>query len=93
MNEALRACRKFRVSGKVQGVHFRVATRECARRLGLDGWVSNLADGRVEAVAAGPTSALTQFAQWLAQGPDRAAVTAVTSEVCEEPLATGFEVR
>ena len=93
MSETTRACRKFRVTGKVQGVHFRVSARECARSLGLDGWTVNLPDGRVEAVAAGSTTALAQFAQWLTQGPARAKVAAVTSEVCEEDVAPGFEVR
>ncbi|MBA2441090.1 MAG: acylphosphatase, partial [Rubrobacter sp.] len=38
-----------RVSGRVQGVFFRDAARQEARRLGLGGWISNLSDGRVEA--------------------------------------------
>ncbi len=93
MNQTLRACRRFRVSGKVQGVHFRVSARECARGLGLAGWVCNLPDGRVEAVAAGTAAALAEFAQWLAQGPPRAMVSAVTSEACEEAVGSGFELR
>ena len=93
MTSVPRACRRYRVSGKVQGVHFRVSARECARGLGLDGWVCNLPDGRVEAVAVGPATALAEFAQWLALGPPRAKVSAVTSEACEEAVGAGFEVR
>ena len=42
------------VHGRVQGVGFRWWTRSRASELGLQGWASNLADGRVEVVAEGP---------------------------------------
>ena len=41
------------VRGRVQGVFFRVSTRDRARALGLGGWVSNLPDGRVQVTASG----------------------------------------
>jgi acylphosphatase len=87
------ACRRYRVSGRVQGVFYRASAREQARALGLIGWVRNLADGSVEAVASGSPEALAAFASWLADGPPRARVSAVTSEVCTEPTGPGFEVR
>ena len=42
------------VHGLVQGVGFRWWTRRAALGLGLTGYASNLADGRVEIVAEGP---------------------------------------
>lgn len=41
-------------TGTVQGVGFRYMCRSYAKDLGLNGWVKNLSDGRVEAVAEGP---------------------------------------
>jgi acylphosphatase len=38
------------VSGTVLGVYYRATTRDTARNRGVDGWVRNLDDGRVEDV-------------------------------------------
>ena len=66
------------VSGRVQGVFFRASARQRATELGLTGYVKNLPDGRVEAVACGPAGAIETFAAWLGHGPPRARVQAVT---------------
>lgn len=87
------AIRLFRVSGRVQGVFYRASAREQARRLGLRGWVRNLADGRVEALAGGTPAALERFESWLASGPPRASVSGVSAEVVDAALPEGFEVR
>ena len=39
--------------GTVQGVGFRYTTVHAANRLGLVGWVKNMSDGSVEAIAEG----------------------------------------
>lgn len=70
-------CLRCLVSGRVQGVWFRAATRDEARRLGLTGSALNLADGRVEVIACGSEDALTQLGQWLWQGPQLAQVSDV----------------
>ncbi len=53
------------ISGRVQGVFFRVYTKEKALMLGLTGWVRNLRDGRVEVVAEGNEDNLRKLLQWL----------------------------
>ena len=55
-------CRRFKVSGRVQGVGFRAATLDEAERLGLTGWVRNIASGDVEVLACGEGEALDAFA-------------------------------
>ncbi len=42
---------KFLISGKVQGVSYRAYVSENARRAGFKGYVKNLPNGKVEAVA------------------------------------------
>ncbi|RMF75805.1 MAG: acylphosphatase [Alphaproteobacteria bacterium] len=66
------------VSGKVQGVWYRASTREEAVKLGVTGWVRNLPDGRVEAVAEGSREQLEQLISWCRQGPPAARVDDVT---------------
>lgn len=71
------ASRHFWVAGKVQGVYFRASTQEEAKRLNLTGWVKNLPDGRVEALATGSIESLDVLEAWLHQGPSAAEVTEV----------------
>ena len=63
------------VSGRVQGVCFRMCTVATARRLGLAGWVRNRPDGSVEITAEGEETALRQLADWCGEGPSYARVT------------------
>jgi acylphosphatase len=65
------------VSGRVQGVFFRQSTADAARRLGLDGWVRNLADGRVEAEAEGERADVEALVDFCRQGPPAARVEGV----------------
>lgn len=82
------------VSGRVQGVWFRQATREKAEGLGITGWVRNLNDGRVEVMAVGGENALRQLEAWLGQGPELANVAEVKSEFSSETAVfTSFEVK
>ena len=81
------------VAGRVQGVYYRAATVDRATELGLGGWVKNLADGRVEAVASGPLEALKDFVAWLWQGPPAARVDSVQVEEWTEAVPERFDAR
>ncbi|HHH36859.1 MAG TPA: acylphosphatase [Gammaproteobacteria bacterium] len=85
----MKPCRRYYVSGRVQGVFFRDSTRREARALGLSGWARNLPDGRVEVLACGPPQALAALERWLWEGPPLAEVTGVVAEdvACEEAPA------
>lgn len=56
------------VHGRVQGVGFRWWTRRQALELGLSGYASNLADGRVEVVAEGPRADCDRLLKALRSG-------------------------
>ena len=72
-----RIVRRFRITGKVQGVYFRHSTRIEAERLGIQGVARNLPDGSVEVIAWGAAAAVESLHQWLHRGPRAAHVAAV----------------
>ena len=78
-----------RVTGKVQGVFFRDATKQYAEDHGLCGLVRNEADGSVYVEAEGDSEKIDTFVQWLKDGPSSADVDDVMIE--EEGSSKGFE--
>lgn len=86
-------CYRFIVTGCVQGVYFRQSTVDQARQLGLNGWVRNLTDGRVEGLAGGEPQALETLRTWLRHGPPAARVDDLQWVTVDESPGTGFEVR
>jgi len=82
------------ISGRVQGVSYRVSAWEKAKQLDLTGWVRNLSDGRVEIVIEGEVDVLDQMTAWAGQGPRFAQVSDVD---ITEKAASGefseFEIR
>jgi len=82
------------IRGRVQGVGYRWWARDEARRLGVDGWVRNLADGAVELLAAGPAAALAELEALCRRGPAPARVTAVERAPADAgQVARGFDAR
>ncbi len=65
------------ISGRVQAVFFRQGAWEQAKALGLGGWVTNLPDGRVEAVFEGPAERVDEAVAWCRQGPPWADVESI----------------
>ncbi|WP_210481448.1 acylphosphatase [Naasia sp. SYSU D00948] len=82
--------RRALVSGRVQGVGFRYSCIEEARRIGVAGWVRNLADGRVEAHLEGEAAAVDALVSWLHEGPPFARVDSVEVRDTEPIGATSF---
>ena len=65
------------ISGRVQGVFFRVETKRAADRLGVFGWARNLSDGTVEAVFEGEQDRVDAVLEWCKEGPRHAHVVDV----------------
>jgi len=81
------------VSGRVQGVFFRATTRDTARDQGVDGWVRNLDDGRVEAVFEGDEDDVAAMVEFCHEGSKRASVTDVDATYEDPEGLDGFEIR
>jgi acylphosphatase len=82
-----------RVQGSVQGVFFRVETRDRARSLGVSGWVRNLQDGAVEAVFEGPEDGVESMVEWCRRGPAGARVEAIDVDWEDPAREEGFAVQ
>jgi acylphosphatase len=76
------------VDGRVQGVAYRFFAEKYAGRLGITGWVRNLADGRVEVLAEGTSHQIEAFLERLREGPSLARVDGF--EVRREPPTGEF---
>jgi acylphosphatase len=88
-----RARRRVVVHGDVQGVFFRDTTKRHAGSRGVAGWVTNRADGAVEAVFEGDPEAVEQLVRFAHEGPRGAQVESVEVSEEEPEGLTGFEVR
>jgi acylphosphatase len=81
------------ISGRVQGVGYRLNTERQARHLGIKGWVQNLFDGRVEAVFEGTESQIAAMLAWCRQGPLSAQVKDVAATLEQPEGYDRFEIR
>lgn len=81
------------VSGRVQGVYYRASTRDAATDRGVDGWVRNLDDGRVEAVFEGEQGAVEAMCEWCETGSSAATVSDVAVTMESPDGIDGFGIR
>jgi len=77
------------ISGRVQGVFFRMETKRAADRYGVFGWVKNRANGTVEAVFEGDKKKVDAVIDWCRQGPRHADVQGV--DIDEAPYTGEFK--
>jgi acylphosphatase len=89
-----KTCVHILASGRVQGVNYRWFTLDTAANLGLNGWVRNLPDGRVEAEVEGEKESVNRLIEALRKGPRLAQVTDLdVMEKAYENRYTDFRVR
>ena len=86
-------CRRFIVSGEVQGVFYRQSTLQTAKDLQVTGWVKNLANGDVEVLACADEATLHALQDWLWSGPSAAKVNSVIFDDVEMAPLPMFEIR
>ena len=93
MSEPIQRSVLVLVSGRVQGVGFRVWTQRQAMALGLSGFVCNRRDGSVEAIFSGDADAVEAMIAAARAGPSGARVDAVTVKDHADRLTGMFTVR
>ncbi|SNZ12228.1 acylphosphatase [Hydrogenobacter hydrogenophilus] len=82
------------VSGIVQGVGFRAYTKNLAESYGLDGWVRNMPDGRVEIFVQGDKDLVWDFLKRVSDGPplSKVELIQIQKEVVKDE-ERGFSIR
>ena len=85
---------KILVSGRVQGVYFRLFTQNKAKHFAIKGSAKNLPDGRVEIIAEAGSIAIEKFIKWCHKGPVTARVDHVeVTELQPDEALTSFEIK
>ena len=86
--------KRFFVSGGVQGVGFRFFVERTATSLGVNGYVRNLMDGRVEVYAIGVAEQIDSLRSALRRGPRMASVHNVEEldVIIEREYANEFSI-
>jgi len=85
--------RRLIVHGRVQGVGFLWAIVRAAESRGVSGWVTNRADGTVEAVLEGEPDAVESVVRLSREGPRGAQVERVDVAEEEPEALHGFVAR
>ncbi len=85
---------KILVSGRVQGVYFRMFTQKKAKQIGINGCARNLSDGRVEIIAEADHGSIEKFIKWCHKGPVTARIDHVEiAELHSDEALTSFEIK
>lgn len=84
--------RRLIIHGKVQGVYFRETLRGRAESRDVRGWVTNRADGTVEAALEGRKADVEALVGFCRQGPARAEVDQVEIRNEEPEGLTDFKI-
>ena len=80
-------------TGRVQGVGFRFNARQIAQRFSVTGFVRNLADGRVQLIAAGEAGEVERFLAAVAASMERNIEQALVADARGEEVFASFEIR
>ena len=86
-------CVRLTITGRVQGVGYRIWAERAAAALGIRGWVRNRADGSVELLAIGTEDAVGALIEACRQGPRAAIVSDVAIADAEDGGSSGFSAR
>jgi acylphosphatase len=89
----MRTALDLTVTGRVQGVSFRMYAEREAARLGVAGWVRNEPDGSVAIHVEGDEGAVEDFVRWAGDGPSLAHVDHVEARPASDTGATEFRTR
>jgi len=86
---------RFLISGKVQGVYYRKFVSQNMRKLGIQGYVRNLPNGKVEVVLRALEDDLPKIEEILYEGSPLSEVESIEREVLESDdiIYDGFEIR
>jgi acylphosphatase len=84
--------RRILVTGRVQGVGFRAFVAQAATECGVRGWVPNLRDDRVEAVADGDATSIAAWLDRCRSGPPGSRVTALEESEVGPESGSGFRI-
>ena len=83
----------LRITGRVQGVGFRLWAARTATTLGLCGWVRNRLDGSVEVLVTGDAGDVAAMIEASRRGPSGAEVADVTVTPGVDDGSVGFSAR
>ena len=86
-------CVRLTITGRVQGVGYRIWAERTATALGINGWVRNRTDGTVELLATGDDAAIASLIEACQQGPRSAVVANVAIADAEDVGSAGFTAR